>query len=324
MKIKNNIPADNRNGFLDAVLDPYVLALLEDDYIYVGDYDEYDFVLEDANSLADENKPILPNTIAFERIDGCQIRNKKLLKSDNLIRLVKSYKYKDLEVNNLNCVTKRIFTRLLTNENLKSPEIILTKEMLDKVWTGLSFWHYSCMEQVSKFISDRTLANKRKTDIFFAGVTNYGDDTHEEGKLITKHRHDCISAIHKLKGVDVFTAFNRVMTKEIYLEQTYNTKIIISPWGWGESCYRDYEALTLGCTVIKPRSYDIVSHPNIYSDNMLYWCKPDWSDLPEVVDKVLSEYDSREGIRNSIKDYLLHAQTKEYKVMIMKGILYGN
>ena len=81
IKIKNNIPEDTVCDLMKTITDPVLIACLEKEGISVGDYKDYDYVFEEANTLADENKTVLPNTIAFERIDGCQIRNKNLLYS---------------------------------------------------------------------------------------------------------------------------------------------------------------------------------------------------------------------------------------------------
>ena len=42
----------------------------------------------------------------------------------------------------------------------------------------------------------------------------------------------------------------------------------ISPFGWGEICFRDFESIILGKLLIKPNCDHIITWPNIYQDNM--------------------------------------------------------
>ena len=67
-----------------------------------------------------------------------------------------------------------------------------------------------------------------------------------------------------------------------YLEQLKNSKISIGAFGWGEICYREFEAVKMGAAVLFPNIDYLETWPNIYQDN--FSCinyKLDFSDLFE-------------------------------------------
>ena len=79
-----------------------------------------------------------------------------------------------------------------------------------------------------------------------------------------------------------------------------STKVVVSPWGYGEWCWRDFEAIRAGCVLMKPRC-DVVTAPDVYRDGWLEWYNPDHSDLNSRVDEVLEriacgDYPSRQPL----------------------------
>ena len=60
----------------------------------------------------------------------------------------------------------------------------------------------------------------------------------------------------------------------------------------GELCFRDFECMQFGTIIIKPSMEKINTIPNIYLDNDTYLAvNYDWSNLNEVVDYALSNFD---------------------------------
>ena len=84
---------------------------------------------------------------------------------------------------------------------------------------------------------------------------------------------------------------NRLPEQEYY-QNMYDSKIIFSPYGFGEyGAPRDVQAHQFGCVLIKPKMDWINTGPNMYVENETYIpCKQDYSDLEEKVDYVLSNY----------------------------------
>jgi len=52
-----------------------------------------------------------------------------------------------------------------------------------------------------------------------------------------------------------------------YLECMSRDSAVLSPFGWGEICYRDYEAAIFGKLLIKPNMAHIETWPDIYTDD---------------------------------------------------------
>ena len=72
------------------------------------------------------------------------------------------------------------------------------------------------------------------------------------------------------------------VSQEQYDEELHSSKICVSPFGFGELCWRDFEAVLWGCLMFKPDMSHIRTHPNIFIENETYvplrW---DLADLPE-------------------------------------------
>lgn len=53
---------------------------------------------------------------------------------------------------------------------------------------------------------------------------------------------------------DIISVPQRSISYIDYLHLSDQAKIIVSPWGYGEICYRDFEALLDDCVLVKPRT----------------------------------------------------------------------
>ena len=68
-------------------------------------------------------------------------------------------------------------------------------------------------------------------------------------------------------------------------------KISISPFGWGEIAYRDFETINSGSILIKPNMNHLATWPEYYKEYLTYipvnW---DLSDLIEKIENTLENY----------------------------------
>jgi hypothetical protein len=105
--------------------------------------------------------------------------------------------------------------------------------------------------------------------------------------LYFQHRNNVWKELSKLNYNIVSGQFDSNTTA-----QTLNrSKIAISPYGMGELCYRDLEAIQHGCILIKPDMSDVITEPNLFIKNQTYIpCKVDYSDLNNIIEKVLGNY----------------------------------
>lgn len=101
-----------------------------------------------------------------------------------------------------------------------------------------------------------------------------------------------------------------------YLLEIAMSRLVFSPFGWGEVCYRDYEAVALGALLIKPAMEHLETNPNIFVPRETYLpVRWDLADLEEVCHRALSEPDkSRQIVANArqvLKDYFRKGQFVE-------------
>ena len=95
-------------------------------------------------------------------------------------------------------------------------------------------------------------------------------------------RQDIGPALERLgKYYRVITPFSRVPIEEYYLEMQ-SSRVCISPFGYGEICWRDFEAVLCGCLLVKPDMGHVETSPDIFKPYQTYvpvrW---DFSDLEE-------------------------------------------
>jgi hypothetical protein len=102
----------------------------------------------------------------------------------------------------------------------------------------------------------------------------------------------CVEEMKKLKGKNIIN-IARVDKRPGYIKQLLNSKIVVSPWGYGEMCYRDFEAMFCGCILVKPDTSFVESYPAIYQNDFTYVpCKPDFSDLREQIGYILDDWEN--------------------------------
>ena len=83
---------------------------------------------------------------------------------------------------------------------------------------------------------------------------------------------------------------SRVSRRQYYKEME-NSKIVLSPFGWGEINNRDFEAFMHGCLLVKPSVNHLLTYPEVFLENKTYlsysW---DLSDMEEVIDDAQTNY----------------------------------
>ena len=62
-----------------------------------------------------------------------------------------------------------------------------------------------------------------------------------------------------------------IVPKKEYRKNMYESKFVVSPFGCGEICYRDYETFMAGAALIKPDMSHLETWPNLYIPNETYF-----------------------------------------------------
>lgn len=96
-----------------------------------------------------------------------------------------------------------------------------------------------------------------------------------------------------------------IVSKRKYMNELSRSKTCVSPFGWGEVCYRDFEAILSGSLLIKPDMSHLETYPDVYKKDETYvplrW---DIADLEETLNRVLDNYESYQPlVENSQQIY---------------------
>ncbi len=142
----------------------------------------------------------------------------------------------------------------------------------------------------------------RKNNVFCRISTNYNRET------VAFHRK-----LLKKKLDDIYE-FDRVPIYK-YIKEIKNSKLVISPFGWGEFSLRDFETFIEGGILLKPNMEHLETYPNFYIPNQTFipfnW---DFSDLIEKLENTLENYSEKINIAEiAQKKYLYYLNSTEAK-----------
>lgn len=119
--------------------------------------------------------------------------------------------------------------------------------------------------------------------------------------------------IEQLKSISAYNT--NVITgspipKKDYLKEVNDSKVIISPFGWGEVCYRDFESIIGGSLLLKPSMSHINTYPNVYVNDYSY-VEIDWnfSDLEKILSKIDCNFSDYHKIIINGQNILKEAQS---------------
>jgi hypothetical protein len=77
--------------------------------------------------------------------------------------------------------------------------------------------------------------------------------------------------------------------REEYLDELKRARVGISPFGYGEVCFRDFEVILAGAALVKPDMSHLETWPPLYVDGESYLAhRWDASDLKEVIERLLA------------------------------------
>ena len=145
---------------------------------------------------------------------------------------------------------------------------------------------------------------KKQYDIFYRGSI-YNSITGYQRKL-------AIDAIQKLSCTHPDPK-QRVSQKE-YDKEILESKTILSPFGWGEICTRDFETFKNGAVLIKPNMSHLVTYPNFFiEDNTYIAINWDFDDLNARLEDVLNDNEQYYRIANNAQSMYKKALSEEGK-----------
>jgi hypothetical protein len=117
------------------------------------------------------------------------------------------------------------------------------------------------------------------------------------------HRRDCVERIASLGERYRVAVSTERIPQELYDEELRRSRIVVSPFGWGEVCYRDFEAVANDCLLVKPSMEHLETVPDIYRAGETYvpvrW---DLADLEETLVRWLADDEGRARIAANARE----------------------
>lgn len=198
--------------------------------------------------------------VLLERIDGPQLSGpvRRALARPNVRAVIKTSTYRRWELHNSGPWRKHEAICQPTETRWPTPEPI-TLEMAQKIKMAFSFAAYPHLEPLRR-LEPVDLSKSRPYVAHFAGTVDYGDDP--KIGWLSKHRRDAVAA---LAGAGIpgpkINFPERAMQFDSYFRTLTESQHVFSPFGLGEPCYRDFEAVLAGCCVVKPSMGYVVTIP---------------------------------------------------------------
>lgn len=230
-----------------------------------------------------------------------------ILESSNLLGLIKISRYRSRHLYNsakTDCSHHARLIRDVRSSGAPAGSETFVEPISDRAFSrirlGVGYWAFDQCDPLvldGGFREDR----KRPIDVFCAVSVDYLCPT------ISWHRETAIDRLSRLPGIRTVLGRGRVFSDHQYRELLQRSRICVSPWGWGETCIRDYEALLAGCVLIKPRT-DFIDSALPLDDRHYVACRPDFADLGERITEVLDQWPAFAARAPELREYVLRAR----------------
>lgn len=94
--------------------------------------------------------------------------------------------------------------------------------------------------------------------------------------------------VDEIKGLRV--ASGTGIAQRAFMDELRRSRICFSPFGFGELCWRDVEAIAAGAVLLKPDMSHLKSEPDLYRDGETYVaCRWDFADLEDKVRALIAD-----------------------------------
>lgn len=118
---------------------------------------------------------------------------------------------------------------------------------------------------------------------------------------------------------------NRTTSKRQYFNEIRRSRIAFSPFGWGPTTWRDYEAVCYDCLLVKPSIAHVHTLPDIYIDYETYVpVKWDFSDLEEKCRYYLEHWDEAQHIIQNARSAYENYFSKGEFIQTIRQLLIAN
>lgn len=113
-----------------------------------------------------------------------------------------------------------------------------------------------------------------------------------------------------------------LVSRRQYYRELRGSRLVFSPFGWGETCWRDFEAISYDCLLVKPDVSHLDTQPDIFIAGETYApVKWDFSNLAEVVTFYLDNPDECDRlVANARRVYREYFKSNQFVVQICNSI----
>jgi hypothetical protein len=134
-------------------------------------------------------------------------------------------------------------------------------------------------------------------------------------------RMEARGALGALQGGVRVVSKGRVGRRQ-FMAELRGSKLCFSPFGYGEVCWRDYEAAMTGALLVKPDMAHVRTTPDLFKPFESYVpCRWDYADFAEIVGRYLADSTDRERITCNAFDVVADYLRRETFVEQMAGDL---
>lgn len=101
--------------------------------------------------------------------------------------------------------------------------------------------------------------------------------------------------------------------QDVYYQEMLRSRVCVSPFGFGEICWRDFEAVLCGCLLVKPDMSHLRTLPDVFEPGVtcvaVRW---DYADLAERCAPLLADEAARQAMAERARQRLLHALGEDW------------
>ena len=323
VKILNPIKGRNEPTFRPLF---FIRDMLYHDYgiELIVDGDDYDFLFVGMADFLDKKKPLqesidwgLENLekvteggdyFLFDGSDSTSLMGAyEVFEKSNAIYLLKNQLLNNREDYNVNYSFNKWFFG-------RSNGLNLAYDIPEDMWKRIRFTGYNLGYLLPQYKNFLPINDIKPIDVcaIFSAKHGYSEDHGVRNDIpYMKHRKSSWVILNNIK--DKYEMITEKLPFDEYIRQLRMSKISLSPFGQGEICFRDYEAIQYGTLLIKPNQSIVNTYPNIFIEDETYvGVNLDWSNLEEKIDHILMNFhELNQTMNETIRELFLEKYTHE-------------
>jgi len=296
--------------------------------IDITDSDSYDFLFVGMHDFLDKKRPlqesieyglsnlekITGDYFLFDGSDSTSLMGSyEVFFNSNAIYLFKNQLLKEREM----YLNKYAFNKWFFGNG---SDLDLSYDISESTWNRIKLSNINCGRTIfgTGLYPDKIsfLQPKINKDIDICAIfQTFHDECRDHGVRndipYIKHRKEVWDRLENLENK--YKIISKKLPFQEYINKLSRSKVCISPFGQGELCFRDYEAMLAGTMLIRPDQSNVATAPNIFKEGETYiGCKLDWSDLEEKIEYVLDNFkELNEKLNYNIKKKFVEEYTLE-------------